>query len=121
MVGLAESEADRFDTPEVSRWTWMLGAGWANLLVGRNEAAVGWLERSVAITPASGRAHLLLAAAYQRLGRSEEARKAFTKAMEIRPDSTARNISLPARNASDVYLRARQDINRILVQLGLPS
>jgi Flp pilus assembly protein TadD len=75
----------------------------------------------VAITPASGRAHLLLAAAYQRLGRSEEARKAFTKAMEIRPDSTARNISLPARNASDVYLRARQDINRILVQLGLPS
>jgi len=121
VVGLAESEADRFDTPEVSRWTWMLGAGWANLLVGRNEAAVGWLERSVAITPASGRAHLLLAAAYQRLGRSEEARKAFTKAMEIRPDSTARNISLPARNASDVYLRARQDINRILVQLGLPS
>ncbi|WP_448112337.1 tetratricopeptide repeat protein [Mesorhizobium amorphae] len=117
----AFSEADRFDTPEVSRWTWMLGAGWANLLVGRNEAAVGWLERSVAITPASGRAHLLLAAAYQRLGRSEEARNAFTKAMEIRPDSTARNISLPARNASDVYLRARQDINRILVQLGLPN
>ncbi len=115
------SEADRFDTPEVSRWTWMLGAGWASLLAGRNEAAVDWLERSVAITAASGRAHLLLAAAYQRLGRDEDARKALAKAMEIRPDSTSRNISLPARNASDVYLRARQDINRILVGLGLPS
>lgn len=117
----AFSEADRFDTPEVSRWTWMLGAGWASLLAGRNEAAVDWLERSVAITPASGRAHLLLAAAYQRLGREDDARKAFAKAMEIRPGSTARNISLPARNASDIYLRARQDINRILVELGLPQ
>lgn len=115
------SEADRFDTPEVSRWTWMLGAGWANLLMGRNEAAVDWLERSIAITPASGRAHMLLAAAYQNLGRSGDARKAFAKAMEIRPDSTARNISLPARNASETYLRARQDINHTLVQLGLPS
>ena len=23
-------QADRFDTPQVSRWTWMIGAGWAN-------------------------------------------------------------------------------------------
>src|SRR4051794_37897522 len=24
-------QADRFDTPQVSRWTWLLGAGWANV------------------------------------------------------------------------------------------
>lgn len=115
------SQADRFDTPEVSRWTWMLGAGWASLLLDRNEEAVAWLERSVAITPASGRAYLLLAAAYQNLGRTEEAKSAFAKAMEIRPESTVRNISLPARNTSDIYLRARQSINRTLARLGLPN
>jgi len=115
------SQADRFDTPEVSRWTWMLGAGWASLLMDRNEDAVTWLERSVAITPASGRAYMLLAAAYQNLGRTADAKNAFAKAMEIRPQSTVRNISLPARNTSDIYLRARQSINRTLAQLGLPN
>jgi cytochrome c-type biogenesis protein CcmH/NrfG len=64
---------------------------------------------------------MLLAAAYHNLGRTEDAKNAFAKAMEIRPGSTVRNISLPARNASDVYLRARQSINRTLAQLGLPN
>ena len=32
-------QADRFDTPQVSRWTWLLGAGWAYMLMGRSEAA----------------------------------------------------------------------------------
>lgn len=99
----------------------MLGAGWASLLMDRNEDTVTWLERSVAITPASGRACMLLAAAYQNLGRTADAKNAFAKAMEIRPQSTVRNISLPARNASDIYLRARQNINRTLAQLGLPN
>ena len=54
-------QADRYDTPSVSRWTWLLGAGWANLLLDRNAEAVPWLERSIAITPASGRSHMLLA------------------------------------------------------------
>src|SRR5262249_30174275 len=62
-------QADRYDTPAASRWTWLLGAGLANLSMGRDEEALPWLQRSIAITPATGRSHLLLAAAYQRLGR----------------------------------------------------
>ena len=78
-------QADRFDTPQVSRWTWVVGAGRANLLMGRAEDAVPWLLKSIAITSASGRTHMLLAAAYQQLGKSDEAKAAMEKGLELRP------------------------------------
>ncbi|MFH0301969.1 winged helix-turn-helix domain-containing protein [Bradyrhizobium sp. 31Argb] len=114
-------QADRFDTPEVSRWTWMLGAGWTALLMGSNEEAVSWLQRSIAITPASGRSYMLLAVAYQRLGQPDEARTAMAKAMALRPDSTALNISLPTRNASPAFLAAGEQSMQTLLELGLPE
>ncbi|MGX9426920.1 MULTISPECIES: tetratricopeptide repeat protein [Bradyrhizobium] len=114
-------QADRFDTPEVSRWTWMLGAGWTALLMGRNEEAVSWLQRSIAITPASGRPYMLLAVAYQRLGQPDEARTAMAKAMALRPDSTALNIGLPTRNASPAFLAMGEQTMQTLLELGLPE
>jgi DNA-binding winged helix-turn-helix (wHTH) protein/Tfp pilus assembly protein PilF len=44
-------QADRFDTPQVSRWTWLLGAGLAYMLMDRDREALPWLQRSLAITP----------------------------------------------------------------------
>ncbi len=114
-------EADLYDTPAVSRWTWLLGAAWANVFLGRNEAALPLLERSIAITPASGRSHMMLAVAYQRLGRTDEARAAFAKAMEIRPGSTVANIVPPLRNASPVFVAAMDDYVQTMVELGLPA
>jgi tetratricopeptide (TPR) repeat protein len=43
-------EADRFNAPRVSRWTWPLGAGIACLHLERHEEAVLWLQKSLAIT-----------------------------------------------------------------------
>jgi len=114
-------QAEQFDTPQVSRWTWLLGAGWADLLMGRDEDAISWLQRSIAITPASGRTHMLLAAAYQRLGRPDEAKAALAKGMELRPGSTALNVGLPKKNVSPVYLEASQGLIRTLVEIGLPE
>ena len=79
------SEAERYDTPEVSRWTWLLGIGWTNLLLNRNEEAATFLQRSIAITPGSGRPYLLLAAAHHQLGHAREAREALAKAIEDAP------------------------------------
>ncbi len=78
-------QADRFDTPQVSRWTWMIGAGWANMLMGRAEDAVPWLQKSIAITSASGRTHMLLAAAYQQLGKTERSQRGNGKGARIAP------------------------------------
>jgi DNA-binding winged helix-turn-helix (wHTH) protein/Flp pilus assembly protein TadD len=114
-------QADRFDTPEVSRWTWLLGAGWTTLLMDRNEEAVSLLQKSIAITPASGRPYMLLAVAYQRMGQAEEAQAAMAKAMALRPGSTALNVGLPAQNASQAFLAEGKRTMQTLLELGLPE
>jgi DNA-binding winged helix-turn-helix (wHTH) protein/tetratricopeptide (TPR) repeat protein len=114
-------QADRFDTPQVSRWTWMIGAGWANLLMDRAEDAVPWLQKSIAITSASGRTHMLLAAAYQQLGKTDEAIAAMEKGRELRPGSTVRNVPTPRKNASPVYLEASERIMQSMAAAGLPE
>jgi len=113
--------ADRFDTPQVSRWTWLLGAGVSYLMMGRDEEALPWLQRSIAITPASGRPLALLAAAYQRLGRTDEANAALAQALKLRPGSTVSNLGIPTKNVSTVYIEARNRIKQALLAAGLPE
>jgi tetratricopeptide (TPR) repeat protein/TolB-like protein len=114
-------QADSFDTPQVSRWTWQLGAGMTYLLMGRSEEALPWLQSSIAITPASGRPYMLLAAAYLQLGRPAEAKAAMDKALALRPGSNAGNVALPPKNASPVFLAATQSVERAFVAAGLPE
>ncbi|ENN88535.1 transcriptional regulator, CadC [Rhizobium freirei PRF 81] len=114
-------QADRFDTPQVSRWTWGIGAGWACMLMGRADEALPWLQRSIKITPASGRTYFLMAAAYQQLGRVAEAKAAIAKGMELRPGSTALNAPPPSSNTSGVFLKAQERIMRLIVEAGLPE
>jgi tetratricopeptide (TPR) repeat protein len=114
-------EADRFDVPRVSRWTWLLGAGMTSLLMDRSEDALPWLQRSIAITPGSGRSHMLLAAAYQRLGRADEAKTAMQKGLALRPGSNLSNVALPLKNVSPVFLAASEPIARAYVEAGLPE
>jgi Flp pilus assembly protein TadD len=114
-------QADRFDTPQVSRWTWMIGAGWANMMMGRAEDAVPWLQKSIAITSASGRTHMLLASAYQQMGKTEEAKAAMQKGMELRPGSTYSNVPTPKKNSSPVYIEATEKIMQLMVAAGLPA
>lgn len=114
-------QAIRFDTPRVARWTWLLGAGYTRLFMDRDEEAIPWLIKSIAITPGTGRSHALLAVAYQRTGRSDEARAAMAKAMELRPGSNAVNIPLPKKNVSAVYQESSDRIMRAMVEAGLPE
>jgi tetratricopeptide (TPR) repeat protein len=114
-------QAYRFDTPAVSRWTWTLGAGWACTLMGRSEDALPWLQRSLATTFASGRTHMLLAAAYQQLGRTDEAKAALAKGQELRPGSTARNVPRPRENSSPVFVAASERVMQLMIAAGLPE
>lgn len=114
-------QADRYGTPEVSRWTWLTGAGWANLCLGRHDAALPWLQRSIAITPGSGRPHMLMAAAYQDAGRTAEARAAMQEGLKLRPGSTALNVAPPFTHASPAYVQASGRIIGAMVEAGLPT
>lgn len=114
-------QADRYDTPEASRWTWLLGVGLANLLMERNEEAASWLERSIAITAATGRSHMLLAAAYQRSGRFEEAKAAIQEGLRLRPGTTRLSVWPPTKNLSPVYVAAADRVIQSMVDAGLPE
>ncbi|MGV7213839.1 winged helix-turn-helix domain-containing protein [Bradyrhizobium sp. UFLA05-112] len=114
-------QADRYDTPPASRWTWLLGVGLANVLMGRDEEALPWLQRSIAITPGTGRSHFLLAAAYQRMGRLEEARAAVAEGLRLRPGTTRLNVSPPMKNASPVNIAAWGRVVQAVVEAGLPE
>ena len=114
-------QADRFDTPQVSRWTWLLGAGYANMLMGRPDDAVPWLQRSIAITAASGRSHMDLAAAYQQMGRIEEAKAAVQEGLKLRPGTTGLNVGPPMKNTSPVFVEAADRMIKLMVAAGLPE
>jgi DNA-binding winged helix-turn-helix (wHTH) protein/Tfp pilus assembly protein PilF len=113
--------ADSFDTPRSSRWTWRLGAGMTYLMMGRSEDALPWLQSSIAITPATGRSHMLLSAAYQETGRPAEAQAAMEKGMTLRPGSNLANVLLPPKNASAAFLAAGDRLGRAFVAAGLPE
>ncbi|MEW6451922.1 MAG: winged helix-turn-helix domain-containing protein [Pseudomonadota bacterium] len=114
-------QADRFDTPQVSRWTWLLGAGMTLMLMDRSEEALPWLQRSLAITPGSGRTHMLLSAVYQRLGRPDDAKAAMARGLELRPGSNLSNVALPPKNASPIFIGASEWIGRAYLEAGLPE
>jgi DNA-binding winged helix-turn-helix (wHTH) protein/tetratricopeptide (TPR) repeat protein/TolB-like protein len=114
-------QANGFDTPQVSRWTWRLGVGWAYLLLDRSADALPWLQSSIAITPASGRSYMLLAAAYEGLGQPAEAKAAMEKGLALRPGSTLSNVVLPRKNSSAAFLATSERINRAFVTAGLPE
>ena len=113
--------ADTFDTPQVSRWVWLLGVGLALVHLDRNEEAIPWLQRSLAVTPGTGRSHMILAAAFQALGRTDEAKEAIAKALQLRPGSNVNNIALPTKNQSARYLRSAAEIRALIVAAGLPE
>ena len=114
-------QADRFDTPQVSRWTWLLGAGMTLMLMERSEEALPWLQKSLAITPGSGRTYMLLSAAYEKLGRPGEAKAAMKKGLELRPESNLSNVALPPKNASPIFIAASAWIGRAYLAAGLPE
>ncbi len=113
--------ADRYDTPPVSRWTWLVGAGWAQLVLGDAEKALPWLQRSIAITPATGRTHMLLAAAYQQLGRTEEAKAAMQQGLKLRPGTTALTVAPPMKNTSPLFRASSDRQIAFMIAAGLPE
>lgn len=114
-------QADRYDTPPASRWTWLLGAGTTYALMGRFEEGLPWLQRSIAVTPGTGRSHFLLAAAYQRAGRREEASAAMAEGLRLRPGTTRLNVSPPMKNASPLCVAAWDRVVQAEVDAGLPE
>jgi hypothetical protein len=64
---------------------------------------------------------MTLAAAYQLVGRTDEAKAAMQEGMKLRPGSTAVNVPPPTKNASPIYVESSERIVRLMVAAGLPE
>lgn len=89
--------------------------------VGGAEDEVPWLQKSIAITFASGRAHMLLTATYEPIGNFDEARAAMQKGRELRPGSTAINVPPLSKNSNQPFREATERIVRSKIAVGFPT
>jgi adenylate cyclase len=91
--------------------------GVASLLLGRDEDAIAFFQRSFALNPEarSSQAYSQLAAAYVRTGQMEEARRWISEANRLSPYDTVRGQS-PDGSSSTIYA---EQIRRFQVALRL--
>jgi hypothetical protein len=117
-VSLPANEAEFALSGELRKTeqSWELGAR----LIRTSTKEVVWAA-PVAVMIGSGRTHMLLSAAYQQLGRTDEARAAMQKGIELRPGSNLGNVALPPRNASPVFVTPSEWIGRAYLAAGLPE
>ncbi|MEC4688772.1 MAG: tetratricopeptide repeat protein [Nitrospirota bacterium] len=98
---------------------WYLGElGRAYLLTGQYDEAIEALKQRLRRNPESGEAHVLLAAAYGKLGRENEAQAALAEFLKPRPYYTLRHY------AQGEFYKNTEDLERVLDGLrkaGLPE
>jgi hypothetical protein len=87
----------------------------------RGAAMAGEVTNRLAITTASGRSLMLLAAAYQKAGRIDDAKAAMQEGLKLRPGTTALNVAPPTKNSSPVFLAASNRVIQLMVDAGLPE
>ncbi len=89
---ILQEKADQLNPRSPWKFTRYAQMGWAALLLGRDQDAVTYLERSVAMNPAGyGPRYRWLAAAYALTGRMEQARHYLSEADRISPYDTIRS------------------------------
>jgi TolB-like protein/Tfp pilus assembly protein PilF len=133
-IGLAKSLDGQFDETEThvreamrispldSRaGLWMLFAGLAKLLAGRDDEAVARLKRSTELNPNFSITHFILAAAGARCGRPDEMRAAARAGLELDPGfNIARYRALPLSD-NPVFVAQHERVIEGMRMAGLPE
>jgi tetratricopeptide (TPR) repeat protein len=99
----------------------MLFVGVAKFVLGRDEEAVVWLNRSVELNPNAPTVHFFLAAALAGLGRIEDAREAARAGLELNPSFTIARLRSMTFSDNPVYLAGRERVYEGLRKAGMPE
>jgi tetratricopeptide (TPR) repeat protein len=85
-------EALRLSPRDIQAYQWMQIAGFAKLMLGRDDEAVAWLRRSIEANPNFALTHFTLAAALAHLDRFDEARAAAKTGLALDPTTTIQRL-----------------------------
>ncbi|MGY4427919.1 TolB-like protein/tetratricopeptide (TPR) repeat protein [Bradyrhizobium sp. F1.13.1] len=105
--------------PGLDRWYALLGI--ADLFLGRLEAALDRLRKSVEMNPNVAMPHFFLAAALALSGRVNEAREVRTTGFDLDPHFTVARFRNERRSESPTFLAQRERIYEGLRLAGVPE
>jgi TolB-like protein/class 3 adenylate cyclase/Tfp pilus assembly protein PilF len=115
------NEALRLSPRDNRAFVWMQYVGAARLHLGKDEEAIGWLERSIEANRNHALSQFYLGAALALLGRTQEARAAVEAGLAMNPTFTISRFRAGAGSVNSTYLSQRQRVYDGLRKAGLPE
>jgi tetratricopeptide (TPR) repeat protein len=104
------NEAFRLSPRDTNGYLWMAHAGYAKLLIGKDDDAVGLLRRAIESNRNFPPAHFYLGAALAHLGQNEDARAAIQEGRALNPSYTVTHHVDFAISKNQVYLAQRERV-----------
>jgi TolB-like protein/class 3 adenylate cyclase len=114
-------EALRLSPRDPWVYIWLLTAGFAAFLLGRNEEAASWLRRSIEANRNFALCHFVYAAALANAGRMDEARSEITTGLALDPQFTIANFQSAVWSDNPVYLAQLARIIDDMRRAGAPK
>ncbi len=114
-------EALRLSPRDTYAYSWLLVAGLAKLLLGRDEEAAAWLLRSIDANRNQSTAHFFLAAAQAQLGRMSEAQAAVQAGLALNPTFTIRRFRTGAFSDNPTHLAQLERFYDGMRKAGVPE
>jgi tetratricopeptide (TPR) repeat protein len=114
-------EALRLSPHDTLAFVWLGAIGMANFNIGKDEAAISWLRRSIETNRNYSVSHFFLAAAFARVGRLEDARDAVEAGRTFDPSFTIGRRRAHPFSTSPAYLQQIERYYAGLRMAGAPE
>jgi TolB-like protein/class 3 adenylate cyclase len=114
-------EALRLSPRDPWAYIWLLTAGFAACLLGRNEEAASWFRRSIEANRNFALCHFIHATVLANVGRMDEARSELAAGLALDPGFTIANFQSAVSSDNPVYLEQRARIIDDMRRAGVPE
>jgi tetratricopeptide (TPR) repeat protein len=114
-------EALRLSPRDPWAYVWLLTAGFAACLLGRNEEAASWFRRSIEANRNFALCHFIYATALANMGRMDQARSEVAAGLALDPDFTITNFQSAVWSDNPVYLEQRARVIDDMRRAGVPE
>jgi TolB-like protein/class 3 adenylate cyclase/Tfp pilus assembly protein PilF len=114
-------EALRLSPRDPWAYIWLLTAGFAACLLGRNEEAASWFRRSIEANRNFALCRFIHATVLTNTGRMDEARSELKAGMTLDPGFTIANFQTAVSSDNSVYLAQRARIIHDMRRAGVPE
>jgi TolB-like protein/class 3 adenylate cyclase/Tfp pilus assembly protein PilF len=114
-------EALRLSPRDPWAYVWLLTAGFAACLLGRNEEAASWFRRSIEANRNFALCHFIYGTVLANIGRMDEARSEIVAGLALDPGFTIANFQSAVSSDNPLYLEQRTRIIDDMRRAGVPE